>query len=318
MIYFKKIVTWVSKNRPVLEKIITIGVLFLSLSFLILVLSKGWYEVVPYLKQINFLLLLAGLCSTFVALLLGGLMWWLVQKGVGLGLGLYESIAIQFTSDISKYIPGYAWQYMSKAYLVNRSRKTPTRQIGIAIMSEFILLTLGGAGFAGLLAWIFNLDLPLRWQIPHWLWLVITGSCLLVILLWIIWVPRLLVGQRISYDGKTLWLAMIVGLIGWLIFSLAVWLIARSLFPLRWDGFPQVGFALALSGIIGIVVIFAPNGIGVREATMTLLLQGLLPLPIGAVVSVLVRLSVILGELICFALVFRKVKQMQAYWQLEP
>ena len=318
MIYFKKIVTWVSKNRPVLEKIITIGVLFLSLSFLILVLSKGWYEVVPYLKQINLLLLLAGLCSTFVALLLGGLMWWLVQKGMGLGLGLYESITIHFTSDISKYMPGYAWQYMSKAYLVNRSHKAPARQIGIAMLSEFILLTLGGAAFAGLLGWIYKLDLPIKWHIPGWLWLVVAGISLLAILGWIIWVPRLLVDQRMNFHGIFLWLAMIVGLIGWLTFSLAVWLIARSLFPLRWDGFPQVGFALALSAIIGILVIFAPNGIGVREASMALLLQGLLPLPIGAVVSVLVRLSVILGELICFALVFRKVKQMQAYWQLEP
>jgi hypothetical protein len=267
-------------------------------------LWRNWVEVIPYLTQLNFQELLVGEGCILVAQVLGGLTWYLLQDGYGLGFGFKESFAVQFASVITKYIPGYIWQYMSKAY-ISRKRGASSRQIMLAIMSEFVLIILGGVIWMGLFAGYFGVQAPVLQSIPGWLWWLVSIVCGAVIILWNRWSMRAFGFQYFPVDRKKQWLAFLVGMIGWLFFAWAFWIFIQSLYPLEWIYFPQVGFALSASVIAGILVVFVPNGVGIREASMTLLLAGLLPLSLGVVVSVMLRLGVVLGELICFTLVCR-------------
>ena len=66
--------------------------------------------------------------------------------------------------------------------------------------------------------------------------------------------------------------------------------------------FSQSLFALIASGIVSILIVIIPSGLGVREATLAALLTGLLTFEIATVVSILMRLSVIISELMGLSL----------------
>jgi hypothetical protein len=141
-------------------------------------------------------------------------------------------------------------------------------------------------------------------------WLAIAVLAFLLCGVWIAWLSRLLQTQRVSVNKVFLVLSILIGWAGWWIYGLGVWFMAYSLYPIAWADLPQLIISLSLSVILSILIVFVPNGIGIREATMSVLMQGVLPLPLGIVVSILARLCVMAGELICVSITFRRLKRM--------
>jgi hypothetical protein len=286
-----------------LEKFLAGAIMLGSLTFVALALWRGWGEVAPSLQHVDGWLLAAAEGCILVALLLGGITWAWVQQGMGLGFGFGESLGVHFLSAITKYLPGYAWQFLSKAYLV-RGRQVSPGAIGLALLTEFVLLLLGGGVLAFALAGWYGPAWPVIRPIPRWVWLAagtFTGLSLTGYLGWL--VRRLKTnGQAIA--ARCLWLALAAGTIGWGFFALAAWLAARSLLPVAVADLPQAAFALILAMLASILVLFVPGGVGVREMALAFLLQGMLPLSLGVTVSLLLRLGVVLGELGGFGLAF--------------
>jgi len=276
-----------------------------SLLFLVLVLAQSWTRIVPYLNRMNGWLLVAGQACTLLALLLGGVTWTLVQTALGLGFGWREGIIIHFLSGITKYVPGYAWQYMSKAYL-SRGRGASSRQIMVAMLTELVLLLTGGviaASPGGLLISDRQLSLPLI--LPIWTWPLSGATALAVSVIWNTMVKRMLTSDRYQVRQGPLWLALGAAVVGWLAFAGAAWLISRAIYPVGVKDFPQYVVALVGSGVIGLLVIIVPGGLGVREMTLAVLLKGALPFSLGVVVSIVIRFSVVVGELLGSGVVLR-------------
>ena len=289
-------------RNPKLERLIGVVILVGALCFLAIVLFRSWEEIRPYLSHIDIRLLVIGQLLTIFALLFGGIMWHLIQKSSGLNLTRWGSLSIQFTSGITKYIPGYAWQYLSKAYLSKKNGATGQR-IAFAMFTEFILLVAGGIILASLSAWMFGNMWGINLLVPRWGWPLLSGVALGCVCLWILWGKRLKILDLNLADQFQLLVALLVGVLGWILFALASWIIAQSLYPVTLNEFPQFVFALVFSSIVSILVIVVPGGIGIREATLAALLVGALPFSVGVVVSILVRVSVIVAELVAFLLV---------------
>ncbi|RMF29429.1 MAG: hypothetical protein D6759_13860 [Chloroflexi bacterium] len=288
-----------------LEKIVGTALLVGSLLFLSAILVRSWPQIAPYLGRMNGWLLVAGQACTLLALLLGGVMWSLIQAAFGLGFGWREGIVIHLVSGITKYIPGYAWQYMSKAYL-SRKRGASPKRITMAMLTEFILLLAGGLIAAvpwGMLAPRLHRSLPLT--LPLWGWPLIGVMALAVVTTWNATATRLVAGDHRRAGQGPLWSALGAAVVGWMAVAAAAWLMSRALYPVSLGDFPQHVIALVVSGIVSLLVIIVPSGLGVREMTLALLLTGTLPLTLGVMVSILVRLSVVLGELMGLGVVLR-------------
>src|SRR3954464_11639728 len=86
--------------------------LAVSVIFLSTVLLAGWKQVQPYLRQIDLLFLLAGQGCTILAVVMGGFVWFFVMRGFACPVAWQHSLQIHMRSNITKYMPGYAWQYM--------------------------------------------------------------------------------------------------------------------------------------------------------------------------------------------------------------
>jgi len=82
----------------------------------------------------------------------------------------------------------------------------------------------------------------------------------------------------------------------------AAWLVVSALTPTRPNPFEVAG-AYAFAWTLGFVIVLAPSGLGVREATFIALLGSKVGVAPATLVAVALRLASILGELLAFGLV---------------
>jgi len=286
-----------------LERTVGIALLVSALLFMGVVLIRGWREFRSHLSWVDVRLLALGELSILAAILLGAVMWSAIQRAMGLGFSWQEGMATHLVSGITKYIPGYAWQYLSKGYL-SRKQGAPVRNVVLAMMTELVLLLAGGVALAALWGTLADRRGPFLQWVPHWAWLLIGVLSLFIALVWNCSLPALLRQKRESVTQAGLWFALWIGVVGWFLFSIAAWVMSRSLYPVPLTAFPQHAIALIVSAIAGILVIVVPGGLGVREVTLAWLLKGELPIEVGVLVSIMLRLGIVIGELIASAGVF--------------
>src|SRR5206468_1409971 len=142
---------------------------------------------------------------------------------------------------------------------------------------------IASAAFVGGM-WHERAQLP--WTAPRWLWLTVCGIALIGTVGWILCLPRLIKNDETNRDKAMqpvwLYLAWVSALIGWLLYAAACWFSVRSLYPITLDALPQNLVAIVGASLISLLIIVIPGGLGVKEATLTTLLAGLIPFTIGA------------------------------------
>lgn len=70
-----------------------------------------------------------------------------------------------------------------------------------------------------------------------------------------------------------------------------------SIYPVPPRYFLLLTGALAISSTLGVIAVFAPAGLGVREGTLVYLLNNIVPTPIAVILSVVTRLWMTLIEI---------------------
>lgn len=94
-------------------------------------------------------------------------------------------------------------------------------------------------------------------------------------------------------------LALYVGV--WLVAALALFATLRAVSPVSAEQLPAVAGAWGIAFLSGYVAPLLPAGLGVREATASALLSGIVPLPIAVATAVLFRLLLTVAEALCLA-----------------
>jgi len=307
-----------SKFHQILQKIwkvisdnrgwISAFFLIFAFTFLGIALWRGWVQIGPYIQQTNFYHLAVAEVFIAVALILGAATWHFIQETYELGLSGFESARAHFASGITRYIPGYAWQYMSKAYLSGGNHDN-LPNVSIALLTEFVILILSGVFLLGLFP-IFFPTIPVANLLSPVVWWIVSGAGLLGIGAWFLFSFRFLKWKvDLLKKGRHIFWALLCSLSGWISFGLATWYVVFAFSPtLSFQTFPQVQFAVIASMLLSILIIFVPSGIGVRESALAFLLQGMLPLSMGIVVSIILRVGIILGELVSFLLIAKGLR----------
>jgi len=233
--------------------------------------------------------------STLIALWLGATAWWLVLKGLGQPLGWIDAASIHLISNLAKYLPGYAWQIASKAYLT-RQRGISTRLLSTAMLMEMFALLGSGTVLAAIVVKDASLGFPSAFS----LFVLIAGTAVFLGLLGLpfLW-PYLATHLRLPpmLQGSCYALAILAMVAGWIWFAVSFWALAAALVPLSMTTWPLFLFSTVGSFLISLAVLFVPGGLGVRESTITFLLTPLLGAGIAALVATLSRLILVLSEL---------------------
>jgi hypothetical protein len=99
----------------------------------------------------------------------------------------------------------------------------------------------------------------------------------------------------LSY-GDVLWIQSVC-LLSWVVGGVGFYLFIDSVFSVPAGNVLYVAGALAFSSILGLVALFAPGGLGVREGALVYLLSFTMSGPVAVVLSILTRLWMTLIEI---------------------
>lgn len=279
-----------------------IQVLVVSLSFLYLWSNfRGARDLFAKVEINPGLLALAWLL-TVVAVFLGALGWRYTLLALNLEASWKKTIRIHLASNLAKYVPGFAWQLVGKAYLA-RQAGYPALEVGLAMTVELVQLVALGVNLA-----IICLPAALlgSWEAGGTLiahlgaWKAVTAAGITVITLYLIKrffdSPRL--RNRIQLRVPHLLASGGIVLAGWIAFGIAFWLMGTAVSPISWKEIPSFIFVLTASVLIGLAIVFVPGSFGVREGLMVFFLTGIgMQSAFAVVAAVLSRILVILGEL---------------------
>jgi uncharacterized membrane protein YbhN (UPF0104 family) len=229
--------------------------------------------------------------------------WFLITFKLGIAISPSETVERWFYSQMGKYLPGKVWLLLGRLYFYEskgKSRKTITLALyletatsvmaaGLLFLVALILLDEGVPFYSG--EQIFYL-------IPFFLlaFLSLHPRLLQKIFNWILLqFKREPISLSLSYRD-ILWI-LCVSILAWLVGGIGFYLFIHSVFPVSIHQILFLIGALALSSILGLVALFAPSGLGVREGALVYLLSFVMPGAVAVILSVLTRIWMTLIEI---------------------
>ncbi|MGZ3524219.1 MAG: hypothetical protein ACXU9L_05455, partial [Thermodesulfobacteriota bacterium] len=90
---------------------------------------------------------------------------------------------------------------------------------------------------------------------------------------------------------------LFVCILSWIVGGVGFYLFVASVYPVSSQYLLFLTGALAASSMLGLMAIFAPSGLGVREGALVYLLSFLMATPIAVIISVLTRIWMTLIEI---------------------
>lgn len=277
--------------------------LFASLVFLIVFMIKNDFLVQP--KIYNYKYLTISIIFLLVGFIFDSLTWHgIYSKHAGnsafryaiIGSGLYI---------FAKYIPGKFWLLFGRAgYLSDKFNVELNKSIFLVFVYQVVIIIAGTV--TGSL---------LMFCKPSALGITVILISLIILILFIKYI-NFFVGlftnifnrlfkkelTPIKLERNTLVFASLIGITVWFCWNLGFFFLMKSLL-----NNPEISFfsafAFSLSAVGGIIAIFAPGGLGIREGALSfLLLFSGLTLSQTTTIALISRLWFLTGELFIFVL----------------
>ncbi|MGB6035341.1 MAG: lysylphosphatidylglycerol synthase transmembrane domain-containing protein [Cryomorphaceae bacterium] len=275
--------------------------IYISLLFLIIALVKTDSFVIPEILYPKYLFLSVGFL--FVGFLLDAVAWGATLKVYGFStIKQSDAIAGMGLSVFGKYIPGKVWILLGRsAYMAKRNLISEGESAAISLNAQFISLWVGLVlGMASIL--IYSNDIVL-------LIFALGLLALLSFLLFFGYAHSLFTFlakkvfkrdvQISRLSGKQTLRVMPYFIINWLLWCAGFYLLLQSLSTTSFT--PLLGLNFSLAATLGVAVVIAPGGIGVREGILaSLLVLGGVDLTLATGAAVLSRLWFLAGEIFIF------------------
>jgi len=229
--------------------------------------------------------------------------WYLITLRLKIALSFRETIKSWFYSQLGKYLPGKIWLFLGRIYAYESNGK-PKKLVSVALYIEMMTVVMAG-GIIFLAALVLFEETRLFYSGKQLWWLV-----LLFIFAFASIHPRvlqkimngvlvLLKREPISlsvFYWDILWI-LIVCIVAWLVGGLGFYLFVDSIYPVAFQFVLFLTGALAISSTLGLIAIFAPSGLGVREGALVYLLSFMMATPVAVIISILTRLWMTMIEI---------------------
>jgi hypothetical protein len=226
--------------------------------------------------------------------------WRRMLRGWGEKLGPLEAARIWLVSSLGKYVPGKVWAIAGMALMAREAGVAAWAATASAILLQGLAVATGAAvaalaGAATIRATDSHL-LPLLWLGAA------LGGLGVAALLWGPLAQRLLQlahvedGHARLHRGPILFGAA-ANVIAWLGYGLAFWLLAWAVLPSPALSPTQAIAGFAASYVAGLVALFAPGGLVVREGLLVALLQGSIGLGPATALALASRVLLTITEL---------------------
>jgi uncharacterized membrane protein YbhN (UPF0104 family) len=286
-----------------LAKGLQIGLLTLTVGFCVWAVRNEWSKAGPRLEHASPAYLGLAFAAVAVYYLVFILGWIRILAAWGIEVPYRVALGAEMVSMLAKYIPGGVWTPAARAVALRRSAGvTETPTVLASVFVEAALSAISGViVFVVSLAWVKGVNAPL---LPLIAFGVLCAAGLH---------PRIfrpLANKLLRPFGAEQIDPLPFGeTLGLLLFYCGTWLIGgvAVYFMLRSVGaspglatIPFLGGTSAVGAIVAVLAVFAPSGLGAREASMYGLLLAITSEGPALSVTVVNRLAITLVELALF------------------
>ena len=264
------VASWASRHRRLIgaAQLIVLVVFFASVAW---ALRGSFHGAVHDVENANVALFALG-CAALAAYYLVFVLGWLrILAEWGVQLSYPAGLRAEMLSMLAKYIPGAIWAPAARVVAARRAGVTDA-----ALVTSSMLLEAGLSAVAGVI--VFVVSLPFVDEVDAPLGPLVAFGGVLAVLVQ----PRVFrplagwVLRRVGYKkplpdmrGRVISSLLVFYAGTWVLGGVALWLLLRSV-GARPDvaSIVYLGGVAAVGAIVAVVFVFAPSGIGVREASM--------------------------------------------------
>lgn len=299
-----------SKISPVKK---TLSILIVLIIFFILgrILYLNIETLLRYEWHFKYHLLFPSLLFLGLNYLIAAYVWTLILKMLGCTINFAQSFRITYLSAAGKYIPGKIWTYVSQIYLADK--------VGLARRLTLVSMISMFVAYNGI-AILFFVSTLLLWENMPTSLVIILIPLFSLLLLFVLH-PRVLsktvnfflrffkkekLEFMVSYKSVVFLLGLLI--LDRVIFSTFVYLFLNSFLTLDLIEVIKFSGIFSVAVLLGMITFIAPGGLGVREGVQSYLLSLFLPVSMAILISLVMRVWMTLGELICF-LIALKIKK---------
>lgn len=197
--------------------------------------------------------------------------WRLLVRTSGPGLSFPDAVSTWAISNLGRYLPGKVWAVAGLAVMAHRRGVPAVTATGAAVTMQLLSV---GTGIV--LAAIFAPETTEPW------WIVTAGGVVVVTVAALTWrplfdwmkrqLPSLGTTELSPLSLRVVVTAAVVTATSWLTYGAGIWLLARGTLPASSLTFATATGTFAASYIIGLLAVFAPGGVAVREGVLFALL----------------------------------------------
>jgi len=264
------------------------------------VIYQNWQEVQSAAWTFRPLELVASFLLTGWWFAVRPRVWAYILDHFGHKLTFYQVFQVVRKGELSRYVPGTIWQYLSRIYLASLFG-VPAHATIATTLVETVILVLASM-IPGL--WFLSETLPALNQYHRIaLWGIPVAACILIhprVLNF--WAKRL--SSRLGQPYEPLrvhWPAMagiwLFFVLSWVIFGASIALFVRGIVATPWDDMSRLASDYILAWLVGVISMIAPAGMGIRDGMFGLLASQRIPLGTAMTLAIGVRLWLTLAEL---------------------
>jgi uncharacterized membrane protein YbhN (UPF0104 family) len=298
------------------KKLFSVLIVAAIFFFLGRLLWDNWERVREYEFVFNYWYL--GVSFVFFTLgsVLFGTSWHYILKCLepGAGISRFQAFRVAIFARLGKYLPGTVWSFAGRVYLgaqYNVSKKA----LFVSSLFQPALAIISGIIFGVILV-----SLSFGIGREFYLLLAVAAIGIAVVLS-----PRLFykllnfalkkIGKEPISEDCYLTKKQLAGVYLYIlpmqvINGGAMFFLIRSITEAPWAIFPSVVGMTILSNASGLIAVFAPGGLGVREGVLAALLKLYYPLSVAILITLIARIWLVVAEVVIVGIfyLFEKVR----------
>jgi len=287
--------------------LIMVGLIFL---FLTRFLYRHWVEVTAFEFHLKYHYLAISIVLLLGFFTLRVYCWKLILQKMGIVLPFRKCIKVSFVSMMGKYLPGKIWLVMGRVYLSGREG-VPEVEAFASVVIEIVLEMVASIFFFFFFL-LSALEKPLLSPTVSYS----LGAVMVVGLVCLH--PKVFFGAinfiLARWKGEVLTTTLsyrdimkLLVLYNFLILfqGIAFYFFVNALCYLSPTKLLGLTGSLAAAGVVGTLSVFTPSGLGVREGILAFLLSTYVISPMAVLISLLARLWVTIGEVLCALVAWR-------------
>ena len=274
------------KTKSILKNSVKFVLFATALYFAGRQLSKNWSEALAYDWELNYPYLLISMILQIVTLAMFSKSWCTVLEAIGFKIKFWQGFKISYLANLGRYLPGKFWQLFGMIYLlkeVNVGKKAAFSSWALSwiygLPPAFLLCGIAALSYDKLLSDLVGGIFNNVYYIIAFI-AIIFGSSVLFIFIpdysikFLNFILKLLKREKIAFKFEKIKAFKIYAFyfIAWIIYGLAFFFLLKGL-----DSSSNVPFMVGLGSfvlayVVGLLALFSPGGLGVRELILISLL----------------------------------------------